>query len=280
MLTGCGGADEGETAEPSQGDGETEAVPEKTWAATPDGQEKRGHPSTDDHKGGSKQDQREDRTTRPKRGGRLNVSFDVAVEMLRQPPPGASNLRAGYDREKFSHWSDFDGDGCDTRDEVLLAETMLPRRTRAVGSSCSIEGGRWRSWYDGDSTTDSSSFDVDHMVPLAEAWESGARTWSPSRREAFANDQGDARSLVAVSASSNRSKSDRDPSSWLPDREACRYVRAWVAVKLRWDLAADARRSHRAALLADQVLRAHYGRPGGSRWESRERRRDVHRART
>jgi hypothetical protein len=185
------------------------------------------------------------RAERPRRGAddgrrsvavprtrRVDAPFPRAVRMLRRAPERG----VGYDRELFVHWTDADGDGCDTRDEVLLAEAV--RRPR-VGDDCALSGGRWRSVYDGATTRDPSTFDVDHVVPLADAWASGARRWSDARREAFANDLGDARSLVAVTASSNRSKSDQDPGEWLPDERRCRYVRDWTAVKLRWDLAAD-----------------------------------------
>lgn len=163
---------------------------------------------------------------------RIDVGLRRAVAMLRRAPERGDD----YDREAFVHWTDADGDGCDTRDEVLLAEAV--RRPR-VGDDCDLLGGRWVSPYDGESTRDPSSFDVDHVVPLADAWASGARRWGAARREAFANDLGDRRSLVAVTASSNRSKSDQDPSTWQPERQRCRYVRDWTAVKLRWDLAAD-----------------------------------------
>ncbi len=85
------------------------------------------------------------------------------------------------------------------------------------------------------------SFDIDHMVPLKEAWVSGADLWTPERRQAFANDLGYGDSLIAVSASSNRSKSDKDPARWMPPNFAvhCTYVAAWVAVKYRWNLAMD-----------------------------------------
>lgn len=154
-----------------------------------------------------------------------------------------AEVRTGYEREKFVHWIDADGDGCDTRDEVLLTEAD-DRPT--VGSGCSITGGRWRSYYDGVSVTASSGLDIDHMVPLAEAWDSGARSWSGATRQAFANDLGDARSLVAVTASTNRSKGDRDVAEWLPDRSRCRYLREWVAVKHRWRLSVD--RSEKVAM--------------------------------
>jgi hypothetical protein len=146
--------------------------------------------------------------------------------------------RSGYDRDLFRHWIDADGDGCDTREEVLIAESTTPVATM---SGCRITGGAWVSAFDGVRTTDPSSFDVDHFVPLAEAWDSGASQWSASTRQAFANDLGYAGSLIAVSASSNRSKGDRDPAEWLPPNTSyrCTYTTTWIAVKYRWSLSVD-----------------------------------------
>lgn len=159
----------------------------------------------------------------------------------------APERRRGYDRDKFRHWIS-KGDGCDTRDRVLISEA---RRKPRVSSTCSLSGGRWFSYYDGGRTRNPSSFDVDHMVPLAEAWDSGARRWNANTRKRFANDLRDKRTLVAVTASSNRSKSDRDPHDWMPRKAAtCRYVREWTAVKTRWRLTvnrAEKRSLRRAA---------------------------------
>ena len=145
---------------------------------------------------------------------------------------------AGYDRDLFRHWVDADGDGCDARDEVLMGESLTSVN---VGAGCAIGGGSWRSAYDGTETSDPSDLDIDHVVPLAEAWRSGAADWDDQTREAFANDLADDRVLRAVSAGSNRSKSDQDPAEWLPSEDAflCEYVADWVAVKVRWDLATD-----------------------------------------
>jgi len=89
--------------------------------------------------------------------------------------------------------------------------------------------------------TSASGLDIDHMVPLAESWDRGASAWTAQRREAYANDQGAAASLVAVTARSNRSKADQDPAQWLPPATGvhCRYIVEWVATKLRWSLTAD-----------------------------------------
>ena len=151
----------------------------------------------------------------------------------------ATGAQSGYDRGLFHHWIDANGDGCDTRDEVLIGEAVV-RPT--VGLGCRLTGGRWRSAYDAIVVTNASALDIDHFVPLAEAWRSGASDWSADTREAFANDLGYPLSLIAVTAGSNRSKSDQDPATWLPTLNSfrCTYVATWVAVKWRWRLTIDA----------------------------------------
>lgn len=162
--------------------------------------------------------------------------------------PGAAESRAGYSRDLFRHWVDADGDGCDTRDEVLIAEA---EEAPSIGASCSLSGGRWYSYYDGVSQTSASALDIDHLVPLAEAWDSGAGAWSSATREAYANDLGDRRTLVGVTSSVNRSKGDQDVAEWLPAQQQCRYLREWVAVKHRWRLSVDsAERSAMRSLAA------------------------------
>lgn len=161
--------------------------------------------------------------------------------------PVATENRTGYSRDLFQHWVDDDGDGCDTRDEVLISEADDPV---SVGSGCSLSGGRWYSYYDAVSQYSASALDIDHMVPLAEAWDSGARTWSAAERRAYANDLGDTRSLVGVTASENRSKGDQDIAEWLPGHEQCRYLKEWVAVKLRWRLTVDSAEKSAMSALA------------------------------
>jgi hypothetical protein len=121
---------------------------------------------------------------------------------------------------------------------VLISEAIVPPK---IGSDCSLSGGEWYSNYDGVTTSDPSDFDIDHFVPLNEAWQSGAYSWTSEKRKEFANDLGFGKSLIAVSASSNRSKSDKDPTNWIPSNSSylCEYVTAWVEVKIRWGLSAD-----------------------------------------
>ncbi|RCV49735.1 HNH endonuclease [Marinitenerispora sediminis] len=163
--------------------------------------------------------------------------------------PVADEDRTGYRRSEFRHWVDEDRDGCSTRAEVLLEEAVTPL---TVGERCRISGGEWDSYYDGERVADASGLDIDHVVPLAEAWDSGASEWSAERRMRYANDLGDPRALVAVTARQNRSKADQDPAEWLPalPDAHCRYVAEWTAVKLRWGLTADTREREALTALA------------------------------
>ncbi|MCZ9351301.1 HNH endonuclease family protein [Streptomyces mutabilis] len=165
-------------------------------------------------------------------------TLPVAEAVTRLPVDAES--RDGYDRDAFRHWNRGEDptDGCSTRNEVLITEAVEPP---TVGPGCRLSGGRWWSYYDQTWVTSASGLDIDHMVPLAESWDSGASAWTAERREAYANDQGAQTSLVAVTARSNRSKADQDPAQWLPPAAEvhCRYVAEWVATKLRWNLSAD-----------------------------------------
>ena len=171
-----------------------------------------------------------DPATAPEASGTQALLDSLRLEA--EPP------RVGYSRDLFDHWSDLDGDRCNTRYEVLAAESLEPVET---SDGCRPTSGLWLSAFDGTTTTNPQSFDIDHLVPLAEAWDSGAISWSSSRREAFANDETSPLTLIAVSASSNRSKGDRDPAQWLPPavEYRCEYVAGWVAVKARWELSID-----------------------------------------
>ena len=148
----------------------------------------------------------------------------------------ATDYTTGYNRALFKHWIDADKDGCNTRAEVLIEEAITKPK---VGSKCALTGGKWISAYDGKSVSKASELDVDHMVPLAEAWRSGAWKWSSSQRQAYANDLDDARALIAVTLSTNRSKGDKDPSLWMPAKEQCTYTENWIAVKVKYSLTVD-----------------------------------------
>lgn len=165
--------------------------------------------------------------------GEQNLLQDLILQLA-----VTAEVSEGYDRDLFKHWIDADGDGCNTREEVLIAEALVKPE---ISGDCDLSGGEWYSPYDRVVTTNPSDFDIDHFVPLNEAWQSGAHAWSSERRRDFANDLGFSKSLIAVTASSNRSKSDQDPPNWLPSNTdfLCEYLTSWVQVKLRWGLTAD-----------------------------------------
>jgi hypothetical protein len=143
---------------------------------------------------------------------------------------------SAYDRSYFQLWIDANSDGCDTRAEVLKSESLVP-----TDGGCPVLTGQWHSYYDNTDWTQASDVDIDHMVPLSEAWDSGAWAWTADQRKAYANDLDWSRSLVAVTDNVNSSKGERDPAEWMPPAASatCQYVTDWVTVKYRWSLDVD-----------------------------------------
>ncbi|MFF3787855.1 DUF1524 domain-containing protein [Streptomyces sp. NPDC001933] len=141
----------------------------------------------------------------------------------------------GYSRSKFPHWITQYGT-CDTR------EVTLQRDGQDVvqDDQCRAVSGTWYSEYDGLTIDSASRIDIDHVVPLKEAWRSGASEWSTPERRAFANDLTHSQ-LIAVSAGSNRGKGDKDPGNWRPSLQSywCTYSRAWISVKATYQLTAN-----------------------------------------
>ncbi|MFF9220783.1 HNH endonuclease family protein [Streptomyces viridosporus] len=144
----------------------------------------------------------------------------------------AQGSMAGYSRARFPHWAE-QGESCNTRETVLERDGTNVRRDE----ECRAVSGRWVSVYDDETFTDASDLDIDHTVPLANAWRSGAGSWTQERRRAFANDLARPQ-LLAVSAASNRSKGDQGPEAWQPPAKTywCTYARSWTTVKAAYDL--------------------------------------------
>ena len=157
----------------------------------------------------------------------------------------ASGSMSGYSREEFGHGWSTQSDHCDSRVDVLKAEDEV-----TPPSGCAISSGRWVSLYDGITVTSAHDLDIDHLVPLANAWVSGARSWTDTQRATFANDV--ATELIAVSAHSNRSKGDQPPPGYEPPNRAedCQYAVRWIAVKIKYHLSIQ--RTEHDAL--DQML--------------------------
>lgn len=164
----------------------------------------------------------------------LRASKKSAVSVLKGLKANNSNV-SGYKRTLFKHW--VVSNGCDTRARVLIQESK--KKVKKKGK-CSVVSGSWKSLYDNKKFTKASGLDIDHLVPLAEAWRSGANRWNTATRTAYANDMGYKESLIAVSAKSNRTKSDKDPAKWLPRASyQCTYAKNWIAVKYRWGMTVD-----------------------------------------
>ena len=147
----------------------------------------------------------------------------------------ATESRTGYARDLFPTWITISGT-CNTREYILKRDGT----NVVTNSACTATSGSWYSPYDGATWTAASDLDIDHLVPRAEAWDSGASQWTTSERQAFANDVTRPQ-LLAVTDNVNQSKGDQDPATWVPSRTAyvCTYVRAWVQVKYYYDLSVD-----------------------------------------
>jgi len=155
-----------------------------------------------------------------------------------------------YDRGDWHRsWADQDRDCQDTRQEVLIAESITPVKFDDRG--CRVIGGTWADPYTGKVFYEPGLLDIDHMIALRNAHYSGGWMWSPERRKDYANDLSDPNTLIAVDRSANRSKGARGPDEWLPPSEEyhCDYVRIWLQVKDRWELTLTAREASAIAAL-------------------------------
>lgn len=148
---------------------------------------------------------------------------------LRVAPQGSSS---GYDRDMFPHWITQNGN-CNTREVVLKRDGINVRQ----GDGCQAVSGEWKSPFDGKTWTEASDLDIDHVVPLSNAWKSGASAWTKEKRQAFANDLQDPE-LIAVTDDVNQAKGDKSPDEWKPPLATyhCTYARMWIRVKSKYAL--------------------------------------------
>lgn len=149
------------------------------------------------------------------------------------PKDTASPQSTGYNRNDWGDWSQH-GDGCDTRELILKRDGTNVK----ADPQCRAISGSWYSQYDGKTITISRQVQIDHIVPVKEAWRSGGADWPSNKKNQFYNDTDN---LIAVSANSNESKSDQDPATWIPPRKEfdCVYVQRYELVKKRWNLTED-----------------------------------------
>ena len=170
-------------------------------------------------------------------------SADAARRQLSELKVRPAGSMAGYSREEFPHWSDAqefgwklpgrtpDPESCDARDAALIRDG----REERVDAYCDVASGSWFDPYGGQTYTDPEDIDIDHIVPLANAWRSGASSWNTAKRESFANVS---RDLLSVDDALNQSKGDKGPEAWKPPRKAywCIYAKRWIGIKHYWDL--------------------------------------------
>ena len=144
-----------------------------------------------------------------------------------------------YDRDDWKHWVDEDKDCQNTRHEVLIEESLVKVAFK-TDRKRQLATGEWFDPYTWETVADATRLDIDHMVPLKNAHNSGAWTWDKSRKAAFANEMSYADHLVAVTASANRKKGAKGPEAWKPTNKGywCDDAVDWVRIKNYWDLSA------------------------------------------
>lgn len=162
----------------------------------------------------------------------VDTSSKTGITALAESIAVAPEQNVAYKRSEWRHWSDLDGNGCDSREDTLVKDG-----TNVVTdpSTCKVLSGTWTEKYSDTTTTDSSSLDIDHIVPLSWAAKNGGQGWAANVKEQFANDP---LNLIISAASENRSKGDKGPADYLPPNKAfqCQYITSFVTVVHKYDL--------------------------------------------
>jgi hypothetical protein len=170
-----------------------------------------------------------------------SASEITAVSALSTLPVKGRAAKTGYSREQFGQtWADVDRNGCDTRNDMLkrdLTNIAFKAKTR----DCVVLSGILLDRYSGETinflrgTVSSMEVQIDHVVALSNAWQTGAFKLSVVQRTAFANDP---MNLFAVKGRLNSQKGDGDAATWLPPLKSfrCAYVAQQIAVKAKYSL--------------------------------------------
>jgi Protein of unknown function (DUF1524) len=143
---------------------------------------------------------------------------------------------AKYVRKEWKHWSDRDKNCLNTKEEILKARSKSIVLTSKKG--CRIKSGSWDDYYYPETINDMKQIDVDHLIPLKHAYDTGGANWSPEKKEQFANDP---ENLVITDKKYNRQKGAKGIDQWLPINKeyACKYVKDWIKVKMKYGLRMD-----------------------------------------
>jgi hypothetical protein len=167
-----------------------------------------------------------------------SVQASQDLDKLKVAQPGSMS---GYSRERFPHWSKASDFGwkppqasCDSREAALVRDGQNVQ----VGSSCKVTSGTWFDPYTSQTYSDPQDLDIDHIVPLANAWRSGASLWEDKQRERYANDPD---VLLSVQDNANQQKGDKGPEAWKPPNqdEWCDYAERWISIKAKYTLSVN-----------------------------------------
>ncbi len=164
-------------------------------------------------------------------------SYEDSISTLNSLEVKGRAPKTGYSRAQFPHWSDLDRNGCDARNDILkrdLTDVIFKAGTR----DCKVISGVLLDPFSNKVltfTSVKSAVDIDHLVALSNAWQTGAAYFDRSKRSQIANDP---LNLLAVDARLNRQKGDGDAATWLPPHKPfrCEYVSRQVAVKAKYSL--------------------------------------------
>jgi hypothetical protein len=171
----------------------------------------------------------------------VEASEVTASSVLSTLPVKGRAPKTGYTRAQFGQaWADVDRNGCDTRNDMLkrdLTEIVYKVKTR----NCVVATGILLDRYSGETinfvrgNVTSMEVQIDHVVALSNAWQTGAFKLTVLQRTALANDP---MNLFAVKGRLNLQKSDGDAATWLPPLKSfrCAYVAQQIAVKAKYSL--------------------------------------------
>ena len=139
-----------------------------------------------------------------------------------------------YNRKDWPHWIDADNDCQDTRAEILIRDSKSTIKFKR-NKPCNVSWGQWHDPYTGQVFYKASDIDIDHIVPLAHAYEMGGKYWSREQKRTFANDF---ENLIAVEDNANQSKGAKPPQEWMPSSKLfhCEYLRRWSYIKTKYAL--------------------------------------------
>jgi hypothetical protein len=151
--------------------------------------------------------------------------------LVKRAPAGPEFRQAAFDYPVMRP------DGCTTEEHVLIANASDP----TMSSPCTVSKAQWPAVWDMQVLEDPAQVDVAHLVPLEEAWHSGAWAWTPEQRREFANDLTNSLTLTILSTGANKERGSSDPAHWWPPYFGvhCKYAQEWVWIKARWNLSVD-----------------------------------------